>query len=154
MIDYTDIDVVCNLPHKLLYRYEKEAGLWSVYVEKFPEIKCKATRINVVEKFIYKTLKNKLTRLISEKSDLIKLGPNYNINLAYKHFKGEIYILDSISMSADDITELYVTYHNKNDETKSFIRKADEFFSLVNKNKYPDCTQKFRFELIRERHSV
>ena len=40
-----------------------------------------------------------------------------------------------------------VIYRGLYDNNELFARPIDSFSSLVDKNKYPECNQKYRFEL-------
>ena len=66
----------------------------------------------------------------------------------YKHFKGHIYKVINIATDSEDLSKK-VVYENINDG-KVWVRDYDMFNSLVDKEKYPDVTQKYRFEEINE----
>lgn len=63
----------------------------------------------------------------------------------YKHFKGNIYEVIDIALHCEDLTE-YVVYKSLKDG-KTWIRPKDMFLSEVDHKKYPNITQKYRFEL-------
>ena len=64
----------------------------------------------------------------------------------YKHFKGHVYEVIGIAKDSDTLKEKIVY---KNVETgELWLRDEDEFLSKVDKNKYPDIEQIYRFELI------
>ncbi len=65
----------------------------------------------------------------------------------YKHFKGHVYKVLCVGRNADT-TEEEVVYQNVNDENDIWIRDKKEFLSLMDKEKYPDVEQEFRFMLI------
>ena len=68
------------------------------------------------------------------------------VNSLYKHFKGHIYKVIAIAKDSEDLS-LKVVYENV--ETKEiWIRNYNEFISLVDKTKYPEVSQKYRFEEI------
>lgn len=68
------------------------------------------------------------------------------VNSLYKHFKGHIYKVIAIAKDTTDET-LKVVYQNV--ATKDiWVRDYNEFISLVDKTKYPDVLQKYRFEEI------
>ena len=67
----------------------------------------------------------------------------------YKHFKGHVYRLLFVGKDADDLSEKII-YQNVNDEKDIWIRNKDEFLSVVDKEKYPNVKQEFRFELIQK----
>ena len=64
----------------------------------------------------------------------------------YKHFKGHVYEVIGIAKDSDTLNEKIVY---KNVETgELWLRDEDEFLSKVDKKKYPDIEQIYRFELI------
>ena len=73
----------------------------------------------------------------------------------YKHFKGHIYTVIAIGYDSEKYTEdnpqdaLMVVYQNI-DTKEVWIRPYDMFNSLVDKNKYPDVKQKYRFQEIKK----
>lgn len=64
----------------------------------------------------------------------------------YKYFKGDYYLVEDIATHSET-REQYVVYRQLYGENKLFIRPLDMFASLVDKEKYPDVKQKYRFEL-------
>lgn len=70
---------------------------------------------------------------------LVKIGK------IYRHFKGNTYKVLHIGYSCDDLRKL-VIYQDIEDDKKVWVRNYDEFNSYVDKNKYPDVTQEYRFE--------
>lgn len=71
---------------------------------------------------------------------------NVKIHGIYKHFKGNYYIVEDIAMHSES-GEKMVIYRGLYDNNELFVRPIDFFSSLVDKNKYPECNQKYRFEL-------
>lgn len=64
----------------------------------------------------------------------------------YRHFKGLIVTVLYIAKDSEDLS-LKVVY--KHDDTNDiWIRDYDMFISKVDKEKYPDVTQEYRFEKI------
>ena len=73
------------------------------------------------------------------------------IGTLYKHFKGHIYkVIDIVNdcESTSDKLEKVVIYENIEDHIR-WARKYNDFISLVDKEKYPDIKQKYRFEKIK-----
>ena len=73
------------------------------------------------------------------------------IDHVYRHFKGHTYKVIAIAYDSEKYNEKdpskskMVVYKNiENDEV--WVRPYDMFNSLVDKNKYPDVKQKYRFE--------
>ena len=62
----------------------------------------------------------------------------------YKHFKGHIYEVIALAKDADDLKDVVVYKNVENEEV--WVRSLDEFSSLVDKDKYPDVSQTYRFE--------
>lgn len=67
------------------------------------------------------------------------------INGEYKHFKGNLYIVEGIAINSENEKE-YVVYKSK-ESGKLWIRPLDMFLSEVDHEKYPNVKQKYRFEL-------
>lgn len=64
----------------------------------------------------------------------------------YRHFKGHVYKVIAVGRDADNLSEK-VVYQNIENENDIWIRDKNEFLSKVDKEKYPDVTQEFRFQL-------
>ena len=73
------------------------------------------------------------------------------IGSIYKHFKGHVYRVVSIGYDSEKYNESnpddsrLVVYENV-DTKEVWIRPYDMFNSLVDKEKYPDVLQEYRFE--------
>ncbi len=65
----------------------------------------------------------------------------------YKHFKGDYYIAEDIAIHSETREEFVVYRPLYGDTTKLYIRPKDMFLSKVDRNKYPDVEQEYRFEL-------
>ena len=70
------------------------------------------------------------------------------IGKKYRHFKGHIYKVINIALDSEDLSKK-VVYQNI-DDGKVWVRDYDKFNSLVDKEKYPDVIQKYRFESVDE----
>lgn len=70
------------------------------------------------------------------------------INGIYKHFKGHIYKVLYIAKDSETLEDL-VIYQDTTDPNKIWARKKDMFLSKVDKEKYPEVTQEYRFQLIK-----
>ena len=68
------------------------------------------------------------------------------INGIYKHFKGDYYIVVDIALDSDTLNKC-VIYRGLYGDGPLYVRKYEEFISLVDKVKYPNVNQKYRFEL-------
>jgi len=64
----------------------------------------------------------------------------------YKHFKGDYYLVEDVDIHSET-NEKYVVYRQLYGESKLYIKPYDMFISKVDRNKYPDVKQQYRFEL-------
>lgn len=66
------------------------------------------------------------------------------INGLYKHFKGTYHKIICIAKDSEDKTEKVVYTHE--DTGEIWIRDKKMFLSEVDHDKYPEVSQKYRFE--------
>ena len=71
------------------------------------------------------------------------------VGTLYKHFKGHKYRVLMIAKDASTLEDL-VIYQNANDESLIWVRPLYEFTSKVDKIKYPNVKQEYRFERIND----
>ena len=64
----------------------------------------------------------------------------------YRHFKGDDYLAEDIAHDSET-GEPFVVYRKLYGDGGLWIRPLEMFLSEVDHEKYPDCEQKYRFEL-------
>ena len=80
---------------------------------------------------------------------LIKGDFNMNqiiVNRVYKHFKGDYYLVVGIATHSET-DEKMVVYRQLYGNGDLYVRPYDMFISKVDKNKYPNAKQEYRFQL-------
>lgn len=70
----------------------------------------------------------------------------------YRHFKGNLYEIVIIARDSETLEEKVVYKEVEGDAV--YVRSLSMFVSYVDKEKYPNATQKFRFELVKEADCV
>lgn len=74
------------------------------------------------------------------------------VNEIYKHFKGNNYQVIAIAYDSETNSDLeprkLVVYKALYGDNKIWVRDYDMFNSLVDKEKYSNVEQKYRFELV------
>lgn len=69
------------------------------------------------------------------------------INGIYRHFKGDYYLLCDVATHSED-KQKYAVYRRLYGDGSLWIRPLDMFLSEVDHEKYPQVTQKYRFQLM------
>lgn len=65
----------------------------------------------------------------------------------YRHFKGDLYLVEDVAKHSETDEE-YVIYRKLYGDCSLWIRPKEMFLSPVDREKYPDCEQEYRFQLI------
>lgn len=65
----------------------------------------------------------------------------------YKHFKNNYYILEDVAENSET-GENYAVYRQLYGDNKLYIRPLDMFLSKVDKQKYPNVKQEYRFQYV------
>ena len=68
------------------------------------------------------------------------------IGRVYRHFKGDFYLVEDVARHCDT-GETMVVYRMLYGDGGLWVRPAADFLSPVDREKYPGCAQKYRFEL-------
>ena len=68
-------------------------------------------------------------------------------NRVYKHFKGDSYLVLDIVTNSETMEDM-VLYQALYGDGKRYVRPKEMFLSKVDKNKYPNIPQEYRFELV------
>lgn len=67
-------------------------------------------------------------------------------NRIYKHFKGDYYIVEDIAVHSETGENL-VLYRGLYGDAPLYARPYSSFVAKVDRQKYPNVTQEYRFEL-------
>lgn len=72
-------------------------------------------------------------------------NPRNLVNKKFRHFKGGIYVVTDVAIHTETNGPMIV-YHNLAHPEVSWCRPINMFLSEVDREKYPDVSQKYRFE--------
>lgn len=68
------------------------------------------------------------------------------INGIYKHFKGSLYRVTATAKDSENLKDM-VVYEGLYEDHPMWVRPKENFLEKVDKNKYPEASQEYRFEL-------
>ena len=85
--------------------------------------------------------------LIPEEDEQEDVSPDRPLLLrhVYRHFKGGLYLVEDVAKHSETEEE-YVVYRKLYGDRSLWIRPKAMFLSPVDREKYPDAMQEFRFE--------
>lgn len=78
--------------------------------------------------------------------NLLRRKPDVAVGQVYRHFKGHIVKVLNIAQDTEHTGQFYVVYEY--DDGNIWSRPYGMFMSEVDRKKYPDVKQKYRFELM------
>ena len=64
----------------------------------------------------------------------------------YKHFKGDYYLVEDIALHSETMKKM-VVYRKLYEDAGLYVRPYEMFLEKVDKIKYPEVAQEYRFEL-------
>ena len=70
----------------------------------------------------------------------------------YRHFKGNLYEVLALAMHTE--TEESMVVYKEVDGEKTYVRPLEMFVSKVDKEKYPEVMQTYRFQLQKEQEAL
>ena len=68
------------------------------------------------------------------------------IGRIYRHFKGDYYLVEAVSKDSETNTDM-VIYRKLYGDGGLWVRPLSMFLSKVDRDKYPEVSQEYRFQL-------
>ena len=72
---------------------------------------------------------------------------NVELHRIYRHFKGDYYLVEDVATDSET-GEPTVIYRKLYGDGGLWVRPLSMFLEPVDRVKYPDCQQQYRFELV------
>ena len=69
------------------------------------------------------------------------------LHRVYKHFKGDYYLVEDLARDSETDEEV-VIYRKLYGDGSLWVRPLSMFLSKVDHERYPNATQRYRFELV------
>lgn len=69
------------------------------------------------------------------------------LHRVYRHFKGDYYLVEDVANDSET-GQPVVIYRKLYGDGGLWVRPLEMFLSCVDRAKYPDCAQEYRFELV------
>lgn len=70
----------------------------------------------------------------------------------YRHFKNRVVEIKGLAKDSESLSDLVLYIHIDEENPTLWARPITMFQSKVDKRKYPNVTQEYRFELIQEKN--
>ena len=88
----------------------------------------------------------KYRRKDQKEIEVITILENEGKATLFQHFKGKKYKIVTVAKDSETQEDM-VIYQGQYDNKPCWSRKIEDFFSKVDKNKYPDVEQEDRFQI-------
>lgn len=74
-------------------------------------------------------------------------GQDINAGDIYRHFQGSLYQIVAVGKHVETLEE-YIVYQELYGESQIYIQKLQDFFAVLDKEKYPETEQKYCFKKV------
>lgn len=90
---------------------------------------------------------NIMTNCIFEERRFYMKGQDIKAGDIYRHFQGNLYQIVTVGKHVETLEE-YIVYQALYGEFQIYIQKLQDFFAVLDKEKYPEIEQKYCFEKV------